>query len=93
MPRSHKKPAIELPPYYFSEKSPCVQSVIEDAFTAKALAETLGAPGKPQCQELLRAAEKSLKVLANKTVTEGRRCAAGDRAARKFWEAKACARR
>ncbi len=90
--RHHKKPPI-LPSWYAREASPCVRSVIEDAYTARELALELGAFDSLKCRELISAAEKSLAVLRNRKNGEGKRCKEGDRAARKFWEAKVCARR
>jgi hypothetical protein len=70
----------------------CLRSAAEDAYVALALAESYGAMEDPACACLVRAGMKSLKVLEDEKAEAKRRCAAGDRAARKFWEAKVCAR-
>ncbi len=88
----HKKPEPILPPWYHTEQNPCVRSIIEDVYTAKRLAEEFGAGDVASCTQLIKAGEKSIKVLKNRRTSVEKRCAAGDRAARKFWEAKVCAR-
>ncbi len=99
MPK-HKHPPIqvELPEWFHEEsgkKHPnaCLLSVAEDAYTALAFAEFVGADRQAPCLELLSAGKKSLHILDNARAAAGLRCKAGDRAARKFWEAKVCARR
>lgn len=96
----HKHPAIkiELPEWVFTERAKqapnaCLLSVAEDAYTALAFAEFEGAAEQAPCLELLTAGKKSLRTLSNAKAAAGLRCKAGDRAARKFWEAKVCARR
>ena len=77
----------------FSRLSDCLQSVLQDAADAERWARFYRAPDYPSCQQVLAAAEKSLAELLDEGVTEGARTAAGERAQRKFWEAKVCARR
>jgi len=45
-----------------------------------------------KCKNAVRAARKLLAVMENPKISSGLRCKEGDRAARKFWEAKICAR-
>jgi len=88
----HKlKGDFEIPAWVL-EASPCLSSVAEDVYIAKSLAKAHGANREKNCQGLLRAAEKSLRQMENPKVEEKKRCAEGDRAARKYWEAKVCAR-
>ena len=89
---------VDLPEWVVAEaKNPkgdmCLVSAAEDAYTALGFAKFYGADQHDACKELLRAGEKSLKTMANPKAKKGLRCSAGDRAARKFWEAKVCARR
>ena len=77
----------------FSKLSPCLQSVMQDAADAERWARHYRATDYASCQQVLAAAEKSLAELLDERVTEGARAAAGERAQRKFWEAKVCARR
>ena len=90
MPR-HKRIQVELPEWT-AKAAPCLQSVAEDAYVAKALAEGFGAGTAPSCRELMTAGRKSLRTMEDTRAGENRRCAEGTRAARKFWEAKVCAR-
>lgn len=94
MPR-HKSPAVPtLPDWVKHEKNDCIVSVAEETYTARRLAaEDWNAAEIPQCQELLRAGDKSRKILDNTRASAKSRSAAGERALRKYWEAKACARR
>lgn len=100
MPR-HEHPntlQVELPHWVIAEAgsprgNPCLVSVAEEAYTALGLARLYGAEGQPACKDLLAAGMKSLRTLGDKQAELGLRCKAGDRAARKFWEAKVCARR
>ena len=92
MARHQKRKISFLPAWVLKEKSACLRSVAEDAYFAKELAALYGASKKLKCQTLLRAAEKSLRQMESISGAEGKRCSEGDRAARKFWEAKVCAR-
>jgi hypothetical protein len=97
MPR-HKLPprgeAGRLPEWVKKEKNDCLVSVAEDAYRARGLAmDDYRADRYPQCAELLQAGEKSLRALESRRTAVEKRCAEGARAARKFWEAKVCARR
>lgn len=94
MPR-HEKPDMGgyLPEWVKKETDPCLVSTAEEAYTARFLAEQYRATDYSACDELLRAAAKSLKTLENASTGRKARCEAGDRATRKFWEAKSCARR
>lgn len=91
----HRKVAFVLPKWVdaLSPRDACLRSVAEDAYYAKALAESYDAPADPRCAGLLQAGTKSLAVMENRRVKQGTRCREGDRAARKFWEAKVCARK
>lgn len=59
---------------------------------ARAMALAYGAAKDDSCKQLLSAGDKSLKQLEDERASSRLRCAAGDRAARKYWEAKVCAR-
>lgn len=89
----HRKIVVELPDWVYKEPNECVRSVAEDAYIAQALAVADGADTKRSCQAPMSAGKKSLKAFENKHTPTGTRCKAGDRAARKFWEAKVCARK
>ena len=93
----HRKPppseGFTPPAWLLREENPCVISVAEEVYAAQDLATGYGAPGYPQCAELLAAAQKSMRALSNTRADTKKRCAAGERALRKFWEAKTCARR
>lgn len=89
----HRKIEIDIPAWVDETKDFCLQSVAEDAYTAKSMAVGYGALEDRSCAQLMRAGEKSLKRLADRKVSNKVRCSEGDRAARKFWEAKSCARR
>lgn len=88
----HKKIEVDLPAWVSSSSDTCLRSVAEDAYYARALARTEGAHEKSSCRTTMAAGEKSLAIMADSKQPSGRRCAEGDRAARKFWEAKVCAR-
>jgi len=90
----HGKIEVEYPDWIDAaeDRDPCLASVARDAYYAKALAERDRAPEIPSCAQLLRSAEKSMALLMEEGADMAKRCAAGDRAARKFWEAKVCAR-
>jgi hypothetical protein len=95
MPK-HKKTVSFTFPDWVDKLHPirdmCLRSVAEDVYVAKALAESYGATTNPNCVQTMRAAEKSVKKFEDPKTSAGKRCAEGDRAARKFWEAKVCAR-
>jgi len=55
-------------------------------------AVAVGANHLESCSQLVRVAEKSLALFEDERASVRKRCAAGDRAAKKFWEAKVCAR-
>ena len=97
MPRHKPRPigpAGKLPAWVKGEKNECLISVAEDAYKARGLAfDDYHADRYPSCEELLRAGEKALRELENRKTSTEKRCAMGDKAARKFWEAKSCARR
>ncbi len=88
----HKKPVPILPDWFHAETNLCVRSIIEDVYVAKRLADEAGAGDLSSCSQLLKAGEKSIRALRDRNTAVDKRCAAGDRAARKFWEAKVCAR-
>ena len=90
MGRRHKKIEVDLPDWV-DAASPCLRSVAEDVYYAKALARGYGAESEPSCRELMATAAKSLAKMENPRIGEKVRCHEGDRAARKFWEAKVCA--
>ena len=92
MPR-HRRPTAILPAWVKRETNDCLRSVAEDAYTERHLAEEYGARNVKSCAELLAAAAKSLRMLEDAKAGDRKRCAEGDRAARKYWEAKVCARR
>lgn len=75
------------------EDNDCLRSVAEDAYTARQLADEYGAKRDKSCAELLTAAGKSLAILEDRKASHKKRCSEGDRAARKYWEAKVCARK
>ncbi len=88
----HRLQPIVLPEWVERTTDACLRSVAEDAYTAKGLADGLHADTLTSCENVYRAGLKSLADLENTKLKSGKRCAAGDRAARKFWEAKVCAR-
>jgi hypothetical protein len=88
----HKKITVTLPEWVEKSGDACLRSVAEDVYYAKALAVDHGAAKDPRCSTLMSAAQKSLKVMENESAGSASRCREGDRAARKFWEAKVCAR-
>jgi hypothetical protein len=89
----HKRTVVtEFPAWIEKSTDACLRSVAEDAYVAQSLAVAYGAPHNSKCVQLMRAGEKSLKKLADTKASSKIRCAEGDRAARKFWEAKVCAR-
>jgi hypothetical protein len=94
MATRHNKILVDHPSWMdtLGKGDACLRSVAEDVYYAKALAERHGAPKNPKCTQLLSAAAKSLKILESSAVSSGKRCTEGDRAARKYWEAKVCAR-
>lgn len=91
--RHKKDPVPFLPEWVIKEKSACLQSVAEDAYYARQLALKYGADRIQRCQLPMRAGDKSLRVMEQESNAEGRRCSEGDRAARKYLEAKVCARK
>jgi len=95
MLRHKKSVTVEFPDWYFklTDNEDCLRSVVEDAYYAQQLALKEGAGVIASCEELMTAGEKSLKGLGNRRAAASLRCREGDRAARKFWEAKVCARR
>lgn len=91
--------AIQVPHHAFPdwfeelEEGTCLRSVAEEAFKAKYLADSYGASLKSSCVELYNAGAKALAKMGDDHLTDEKRSEAGTRAARKFWEAKVCARR
>ena len=75
------------------DEDSCLHSVAEDAYTAKGLADGEGADKLKSCESPYRAGLKSLADLENPKLSQGKRAHEGDRAARKFWEAKVAARK
>jgi hypothetical protein len=96
MPR-HEQPNVLtqrlIPEWVERETNDCLRSVGEEVYTARALARHYGAERYPSCAELLRAAEKAVRALGDDGASISHRTAVGERALRKFWEAKVCARR
>jgi hypothetical protein len=94
MAGKHRKIQVDFPPWVDSltDSDACLRSVAEDVYFSKALAENAGAKKNPRCDGLMNAANKSLKILENTKAGSKIRCHEGDRAARKFWEAKVCSR-
>lgn len=88
----HRKLEVDYPEWLDSEQDACTVSVAQDVYYAKALALREGAEHLTSCRQLMEAGEKSLSVLESMKADSGKRCHEGDRAARKFWEAKVCAR-
>ena len=88
----HQRQPFVLPAWVEQTKDSCLRSVAEDVYTAKAIADGLNADTMVSCESTYRAGLKSLKDLENSKLSPSKRCAEGDRAARKFWEAKVCAR-
>jgi hypothetical protein len=70
----------------------CLRSVAEDAFTAKFWADKYGASFKSSCVNVYNAGVKALAKMGDQHLPEDARSKDGTRAARKFWEAKVCAR-
>lgn len=90
----HKKIVVEMPAWVeaLTSNDACLRSVAEDVYTSKAFAKALGADNNERCTGLMQAAKKSVTMMENGALPAGKRCSAGDRAARKYWEAKVCAR-
>ena len=90
--RHKKKPQVEFLPAWVYETEGCIRSVAEDAYYARALACDLDADTLASCASTFRAGQKSLARMEDVQLHIEERCEEGDRAARKFWEAKVCAR-
>jgi hypothetical protein len=95
-PNRHRTPKVPLSafPDWFEEleEFSCLRSVVEDALAAKLLAENYQAQYKASCAGVYTAGMKSLIRAGDDSLSEGERSDAAVRAARKFWEAKVCAR-
>jgi hypothetical protein len=91
-PGRHKKISFDMPDWVEETDNVCLRSVAEDAYYAKALADMLGAVDKTNCEDIYHAGLKSLSRMESTKTPMKLRCKEGDRAARKFWEAKVCAR-
>lgn len=90
----HNKPQPVIPPWAPTETNDCLVSVGEEAYTARNLAVAgWNADQYPQCQELLAAGDKSRRVLDDTSASTELRTKSGERALRKYWEARSCARR
>lgn len=93
MPK-HQRPVKIVPDWVKQETNPCLVSVAEETYTARRLAvEDYGAERFDSCQQILASAAKSLRIMEDQKASVRKRCDAGERAYRKFWEAKVCARR
>lgn len=93
-PNHHRVAPVVLPEWAKTTKNDCLRVVAEDAYQAKRIAiEDYGAENFASCRQLLRAGEKALAALADTSRSVSARTAQGERSARYFWEAKACARR
>lgn len=91
-PGRHRTLTIGAVPNWVSTTSDyCMRSVAEDAYTAKAWADLHDA-SKRSCADVYAAGMKALAKLSDESLSTKERSAAGTRAARKFWEAKVCAR-
>ena len=90
----HQKPAPVIPTWAKTEPNECLTSVGEEVYTARNLAVVgWNADQYPQCAPLLAAGDKNRRILDDTTASVGKRTDAGERALRKYWEAKSCARR
>jgi hypothetical protein len=74
------------------DQEACLRSIAEEMYTARHRATEYGADRLTSCSELLKAGTKEQRVMESQQPSK-QRCEAGNRAFRKFWEAKACARR
>jgi hypothetical protein len=92
MSRHQKLEIGEIPKWVEETDNFCLRSVAEDAYTAKAWADLYNASKKKSCRGVYTAAMKALEKMGDENVSAKDRCSAGNRAARKFWEAKVCAR-
>ena len=91
--RTVQMSAIDLPDWFDELKDfSCLKGVAEDALEAKAWADTYKASFKTSCVGVYNAGLKALAKMGDKHLSEKERSKAGTRAARKFWEAKVCAR-
>jgi hypothetical protein len=88
----HQRQRFVLPVWVEQSKDACLRSIAEEVYTAKGLADGLNADSIPSCESSYRAGLKALKSLENEKLKSGDRCEAGERAMRKFWEAKVAAR-
>lgn len=90
----HKLAVAKMRPDWTSaEKNECLVSVGEEVYTACALAESYGARGYPSCEQLMKAGDKERDVMDDVKKSVRARSLAGERALRKYWSAKSCARR
>jgi len=91
--RTAQVPASDFPDWFEElEDYSCLKGVAEDAFAAKFFADKYGAQFKSSCIDGYNAAMKALARMGDKHLSDKDRSKAGTRAARKFWEAKVCAR-
>lgn len=88
----HQQLSVKIPDWVEQSENLCLRSVAEDAYTAKGWADKYHAADNPSCATIYRAAMKCLSLMADSKTPMRDRCHEGDRAARKFWEAKVCAR-
>lgn len=83
-----------LPDWVIRETNDCLRSVAEETYTARSLAVNVyRAMEFPSCSEIVKAGDKSLVSMNDTSLSSRVRCNAGERAMRKYWEAKVCARR
>ena len=94
MPRHRAPQAGNIPAWVIREENDCLRSIAEETYTARNLAvDVYHAIDFPSCREIVKAGDKSLEVLNDTNSSVRARCSAGERAMRKYWEAKTCARR
>jgi len=93
----HRKPPVDpdqFPEWMLhADVNECLYSVGEDVLAAKILADKMGAASRLSCSEIYSAAMKSFRRLNDESLSIRERSAAGNRAMRKFWEAKVAARK
>ena len=90
----HRLPITKIrPEWTATEKNDCLVSIGEEVYTARALATSWGAENHDSCRQLLRSGDKAHETMDRAALSYEARCKSGERALRKYWEARVCARR
>ena len=82
------------PTWVKETKSPCLRSIAEEVYDAlNRVIKKYNGNAYTQSKQLIAAGDKERRTLENASYSDGVRCKAGERALRKYWEAKVAARR